>query len=200
MATLILSEKIGEVLSEKLGDTSLSKFRITHINKGEEVISIKYQVADGEEWGKPLAHNLSAFIVQANSHFDTLKDAVNRVFLAEDKWSVNDVNITALKMTYADIDDKGDIKRGLKPRPAGDLIRVSISAKYQSMYIYSKKDPWLSLDTFDQIVDADNCGAEYYLGKLELKALGEILDEVGRQLARKLNEKTVFTPMQLRLI
>jgi hypothetical protein len=195
MATLTL-----EMPTTAAPSTDSQKFRITQISFGQETFAIKYQLDDGLEWDKPRAQDINAYIVQTASHTEALKEAVKRVFLAEDRWSGADLNIDALKLTYATEEDKGDPKRGINPRPAGTLLRVTISASYQSAFVYTKKDPFLSLGSFDQIVDRDRQGQTGFLDSTELEALQELIDEVSRELARKLNAKTVFKPLQLRLI
>jgi len=195
MATLTLEKPATAAPS-----TESQKFRITQITFGQEVFSIKYQLDDGLEWDKPRAYEINAYVVQTASYTEALKESIKRVFKAEDRWSGADLNIDALKLTYAGEEDKGDIKRGINPRPAGTLLRVTISASYQSAFVYSKKDPFLSLGSFEQIVDGDRQGQPGFLDKTELEALQGLIDECSRELARKLNERTVFKPLQLRLI
>jgi hypothetical protein len=180
--------------------TESQKFRITQIAFGDDTFSLKYQLADDIEWLKPKAHEISRFAPQIAFEIGSLKNVVRRVFQSEDRWGDADISIDALKLTYATDEDKGDKKLGIPPRPAGTLIRCAISASYQSAFIYAKKSSFLPLGTFEQNVDRDRAGLEGYLDESELKALEGILDEVSRELANQLNKKTVFKPMQLRLL
>jgi hypothetical protein len=174
--------------------TASQNFRITHISMGREIFSLKYQLNEAEAWGKDKAYEVNAFLCQTGSACDILKGAVRRVFSAE-HWTDASVEISSLKLTYAGIDDKP--KKGTKPRDPGDLVKVAISSSFQSQFLFSTKD--LGLAPFDQVVDAEMAGHAGYLDESELQALQNILDEVGSELARQLNKKTVFKPQQMKL-
>jgi len=175
------------------------KFRLTQVTFGDDAFSLKYQIADDIEWLKPKAHEISAVAPQINSAIETLKDAVRRVFQTEDRWSDTDIEIDFLKFVYATDEDRGDKRLGIPPRAEGKLYKVAIGASYQSSFIYSKSS-FLSLGSFEQFLDGDRAGHIGFLTKPELEALQDIIDEVSRELANQLNKKTVFKPMQLRLL
>lgn len=179
--------------------TENQKFRITQVTFGDDVFALKYQLADDIEWLKPKAYEISAVAVQANSAITSLKDAVRRVFQTEDLWSDADIEIDALKLTYATDEDRGDKRLGIPPREEGTLFKVAIGASYQSSFVYSKS-AFLTLGTFEQFLDGDRAGHIGFLTKPELEALQAIIEEVSRELAKQLNKKTVFKPMQLRLL
>jgi hypothetical protein len=174
--------------------TVSQNFRITHITFGKEVFSIKYQLNEAEDWSKAKPYEVNAYLCQTGLAGNVLKGAVRRVFSAE-HWTDATIEINSLKLTYAGIDDKP--KKGVEPRTPGELVKVAIASSFQSQFLFSAKD--LALGTFDQVVDAEMAGHPGYLDKTELQALQDILDEVGRELARQLNKKTVFKPQQMKL-
>jgi hypothetical protein len=174
--------------------TTSQQFRINHVSFGKELFSIKYQLNEAEDWGKPKPYELTAFVMQTGASCDILKGAIRRVFSAE-HWTDASIDVESLKMTYAGPDDKP--KKGVEPRTPGELIKVAISSSFQSQFLFSSKD--LALAAFDQVVDSSMVGHPGYLDQSELEALQDILDEVGRELARQLNKKTVFKPQQMKL-
>lgn len=177
--------------------TDTQKFRLTHLSIGTEIYSIKYQIADGVEWLKPRTFDLMAFTLQTATPLEALSQAIKRAYGAE-QWSDANLQIDSLKLTYAGEDDKGDKKNGIEPRPEGSLTKVAISSSFQSQYVYGKN--WLGLGTFDQWVDSDRAGDTGFLDASELKALQEICNNVSQELARQLNKKPDFKPLQLKLL
>jgi hypothetical protein len=175
-------------------ETASQNFRLTHISFGTEVFNLKYQLNEAEDWGKDKAYEVSAFLCQAGAAGDILKGAIRRVFSAE-HWTDASIEISSLKLTYAGIDDKP--KKGTEPRTPGDLIKVAIASSFQSQFLFSTKD--LGLAAFDQVVDVKKAGHVGYLDEPELKALQDILNGVGSELARQMNKRTVFKPQQMKL-
>jgi hypothetical protein len=173
--------------------TVSQNFRITFISFSTEIFGLKYELNEGEEWSKAKTFEVSAFVCQTGA-VDSLKDAVRRVFASE-HWTDATIEINSLKLTYAGIDDKP--KKGVEPRTPGDLVKVAIASSFESQFLFSSKS--LTLGTFDQVVDAEMAGHPGYLDKAELQALQDILDEIGRELARQLNKNTVFKPQQMKL-
>jgi hypothetical protein len=194
MATLTLEKPVTAAPS-----TESQKFRITQINIGEANYGIKYQLADGIEWLKPRTYDLLAFTLQTVTHLQSLAQAVRRVYETEDRWSDANLFIDSLKLSYAGEDDKGDKKNGIEPRPEGALIKVAIASSYQSQFVYGKTH-WLSLGSFDQLVDCDRDGDAGFLNGDELHALQEICNNVSLELARQLNKPPAFKPLQLKLL
>jgi hypothetical protein len=166
--------------------TDFQNFRLTFISFEKEVFSLKYELNEGEEWSKPKASEVSSLVCQTGTSGDILKGVIRRAFEAE-HWINSSVGISSLKLTYVGIDDKP--KKGVEPRMPGELVKIAIASSFRT----------LTLGTFDQIVDAEKAGQDGYLDESELKALQDILNEVGRELARQLNKKTVFKPQQMKL-
>jgi hypothetical protein len=178
--------------------TDTQRFRIIYIAGNK----IRYQLADGIEWGKPRDYEINIHVIQTASSYEKLGGAVKRVFDA-DHWSDASVEITSLKMTYAEAredDEDAAPKRKKKAKPGddrqpGELIKVAIASTYQSEY--TTKD--LALGTFEQQVDRENPGDLGFLNTVEREALEKILDEVGFELARQLNKRIEYKPIQMRL-
>ena len=76
-------------------------------------------------------------------------------------------------------------------------MKVAIAASFESQFLFTTKP--LSLGTFEQVVHKAHAGQEGYLTDPEITALGDIIDEVERELARRLNKRTVFKPQQMKL-
>jgi len=174
------------------------EFRLLSIeSKTGDIFKIKYQVADGEEWMPERNYELPCYLAPSPKYYEQLLPIIGRVFSAE--WGSKEVRIKTLKFHYADVDDKGDLTRGVQPRKPGELIKLTIGSEYQSGMIISKKaEPWLTLGAFDQYVckDMDDSG---YLQREELESLQDLLNEFGVSLAKKLNERVEFKAKQLRL-
>lgn len=187
-----------EGFSGRVNTSKEELFRLTAISsKANANYKIKYQTASGIEWLPEQERELGAYLVTGKYH-ESLFSVISRAFDAE--WGTKDIRITNLKFHYAEPDDKGDPKRGIEPKAAGELIKITIGAEYQSQSVISKKSmPWLTLGAFDQYVskDIDDLG---YLKEEEIVALQDLLDAFSRELARKLNEKIEFKPKQLKLI
>jgi len=171
------------------------KFRIKSIVRNKSFFVVKYQLANGIEWENPSSYNIKPSLVQTAVNYDNLKSAIKRYFSAED-WSNSALEIHALTFTYAGLDDKP--KPGLEERKPGDLVKVEFSHSYQSQYSHSEK-PTKSYP-FEQMVDAEMVGEMGFLDESELRALQGIIDEIGRELARELNNRPVFTQMKLKLV
>jgi hypothetical protein len=171
------------------------KFRIKSIVRSKSFFVVKYQIANGIEWEEPSSYNIKPSLVQTAFNFDALKSAIKRVFSAE-SWSDSAIEINGLVLTYAGLDDKP--KPGLEERKPGDLVKVEFSHSYQSQYTHSEKP--IKSSPFEQIVDAEMVGEMGFLDESELRALQGIIDEIGRELARELNSRPLFTQMKLKLV
>ena len=178
------------------------RFRITQIDsKKGDLFKIKYQVADGIDWMPERNYEMGAYLVQSRTGYDGLTNAIARVFNAEDRWGTAELRITLLKFTYADLDDKGDKKRGIESRQPGELIKIAIASEYLSQWVFSKKDePRIGLSSFEQIVSKRQAGEAGYLAQDELESLQDLLDTFGSALARELNKKVEFKAEQLSLL
>jgi hypothetical protein len=174
--------------------TDFQKIRITHIAFGKDVFAIKYQLNEADDWSKAKPSEVNAYLCQTGAACDVLKGAVRRVFSSE-HWTDASIGLSSLSMTYAGIDDKP--KKGVEPRTPGELVKVAIASSFQSQFLFSTKD--LGLAAFDQVVDVTMAGHAGYLDEPELKALQDILNDVGRELARQMNRRTVFKPQQMKL-
>ena len=193
---------ITATASSKSATLDQQRFRITQIDsKKGDIFKIKYQVADGIDWMPERNHEIGSYLVQSRTGYDGLTSAIARVFSAEDRWGTAELRITNLKFTYADLDDKGDKKRGIESRQPGELIRVAIASEYLSQWVFSKKDePRIGLNSFEQVVSKRQAGEAGYLSQDELEALQDLLDEFGSVLARELNKKVEFKAEQLSLL
>jgi hypothetical protein len=184
------------------------QFRITQAAFGKDMFSLQYQLYEGFDWSKPRKYDFGAFLVQTGTPLDNLKASIKRVFGTEEDWSNTSINIGSIKLTYVEPKEEVEempVKKKGKPkapkpgdgRKPGELLKVAIASSYQSPYTFSDKD--LALGTFEQMIEPDEAGEAGYLDKLELQALGDLLNELGRELARQLNKRVVFKPQQMKL-